>query len=216
MNDLPIIKHVRLAIRGGMAKIAPILYKLSGGKLTANTVTWIGVIAHIPICYLVAIGEFWWAIPLLIIFGLLDALDGALARASGQASPAGMVLDAFTDRLKETMMHSAAAYFLAMGPHPALAVIPVIALGFSLSTNYLKAKAEVAYQVKHPGKKTLYEINTLFSDGALSFEVRTLVFIVGLAFGTPKAVAIAEAIIAIGVWQAPHHMRAILKAVRAK
>ena len=216
MNNLPIIRHIRLGVRAGMARFATWFVKATGGKVTAVQITWIGVLAHIPIAYLIAKSNFYWAVPLLIIFGLLDSLDGAVARASKKASPAGMVLDAFTDRLKETLIHAPLVYFLASNGHTLLAVLPAAALGIAISTNYLKAKAEVAYQVNHPGEKTLYEINTLFSDGALSFEVRTAVILIGMLIGTPSAVAICEAIVAVGVWQTPKDMKQILSAIRGK
>ncbi len=215
MNELPGIRHIRLAAKAAMEHVAQWLYEVTKGKLTANTVTWVSVLMHIPIAVLIGLGEFWWAVPLLIIFGLFDAVDGALARLSGTASPQGMVLDAFTDRLKETFMHAGAAWFLAASDIPGLAIIPLVTLGFSLATNFLKAKAEVAFSVMHEGSIDQHTLNKKFSDGALSFEVRTAVFIIGLLLGyiSPLYVAIVEAVIAVGVWQTPKDMRAIIVAI---
>lgn len=216
MNELPGIKQLRLAGKAAMEHVAAWLYKITNGKLTANTVTWVSVLMHIPIAVLIGMGEFWWAVPLLIIFGLFDAVDGALARLSGTANTAGMVLDSFTDRLKETFMHAGVAWFLASSDTPQLAVIPLVALGFSLATNFLKAKAEVAYSVLHDGSIDQHTLNKKFSDGALSFEVRTAVFILGLPLGYLSAsyVAIVEAVLAVGIWQTPKDMRAIISAIK--
>lgn len=216
MNELPGIKQLRLAGKAAMEHVAAWLYKITNGKLTANTVTWVSVLMHIPIAVLIGMGEFWWAVPLLIIFGLFDAVDGALARLSGTANTAGMVLDSFTDRLKETFMHAGVAWFLASSDTPQLAVIPLVALGFSLATNFLKAKAEVAYSVLHDGSIDQHTLNKKFSDGALSFEVRTAVFILGLPLGYLSAtyVAVVEAVLAVGIWQTPKDMRAIITAIK--
>lgn len=216
MNELPGIKQLRLAGKAAMEHVAAWLYKITNGKLTANTVTWVSVLMHIPIAVLIGMGEFWWAVPLLIIFGLFDAVDGALARLSGTANTAGMVLDSFTDRLKETFMHAGVAWFLASSDTPQLAVIPLVALGFSLATNFLKAKAEVAFSVLHDGSIDQHTLNKKFSDGALSFEVRTAVFILGLPLGYLSAsyVAIVEAVLAVGIWQTPKDMRAIITAIK--
>lgn len=216
MNELPGIKHIRLAGKKAMEGVAAWLYRVTNGKLTAKMVTWVSVLMHIPIAGLIGIGEFWWAVPLLIIFGLLDAVDGALARLSGTASPAGMVLDSFTDRLKETFMHAGVAWFLASSDTPQLAVVPLITLGFSLASNFLKAKAEVAYSVMHDGSIDQHTLNKKFSDGALSFEVRTAIFILTLPLGYLSAsyLAIVEAILAVGIWQTPKDMQEILRAIR--
>lgn len=215
MNELPGIKQLRLVGKAAMEHVAAWLYKITNGKLKANTVTWVSVLMHIPIAVLIGMGEFWWAVPLLIIFGLFDAVDGALARLSGTANTAGMVLDSFTDRLKETFMHAGVAWFLASSDTPQLAVLPLIALGFSLASNFLKAKAEVAYSVLHDGSIDQHTLNKKFSDGALSFEVRTAVFILGLPLGYLSAtyLAIVEAVLAVGIWQTPKDMRAIMSAI---
>lgn len=199
-----------------MEAVAAWLYKISKGKLHANVVTWVSVLMHIPIAVLIARGEFWWAMPLLIIFGLFDAVDGALARLSGTANTSGMVLDSFTDRLKETFMHAGVAWFLASSDIPQLAVLPLIALGFSLASNFLKAKAEVAYSVLHDGSIDQHTLNKKFSDGALSFEVRTAIFILGLPLGYISAASLAmvEVLLAVGIWQTPKDMREIFKAIK--
>ncbi len=207
-----------MAGKVGMEHVAAWLYKVGKGRISANFVTWTSVLLHIPIAVLIARGEFLWAVPLLIIFGLFDAVDGALARLSGTADTSGMVLDSFTDRLKETFVHTGVAYFLAVSGKPALAAIPVATLGFSLATNFLKAKAEVAYSVLHDGSIDQHTLNKKFSDGALSFEVRTAVFILGLliaAFVTRDyvVVAITEVILMIGIWQTPKDMKAIFTAI---
>lgn len=218
MNEFPIIKQLRYVGKVGMEHVAAWLYKVGKGKITANFVTWFSVLMHIPAAILIARGDFFWAIPLLIVFGLFDAVDGALARLSGTAGPAGMVLDSFTDRLKETFVHTGVAYFLATSVHPVLAAIPVATLGFSLATNFLKAKAEVAYSVLHDGSIDQHTLNKKFSDGALSFEVRTAIFILGLliaGFVTKDyaVVAITELILMVGIWQTPKDMKAIFVAI---
>ena len=213
MNDLPIIKHIRLTVKKWMEGLAAWLFKVTKGRLTANFVTWFSVLFHIPIAFLIANGEFLWAAPLLIIFGLMDSIDGALARLSGTASPAGMVLDAFSDRLKETFMHGGVAYFLAQSDQPLLAVLPLLTLGFSLATNFLKAKAEVAYVILHDKNIDWHTLNKKFSDGALSFEVRTAVFILGVLIGGPVALSVMEVVLMVGIWQTPKDMREIIKAI---
>ncbi|MDQ5958686.1 MAG: CDP-alcohol phosphatidyltransferase family protein, partial [Patescibacteria group bacterium] len=63
-----------------MSKIAGLLNKISGGKITPNGITWFGFFMHIPIAYFIATGNLIIAGVGLIIFGLFDTLDGELAR----------------------------------------------------------------------------------------------------------------------------------------
>lgn len=214
MNDLPGVRHIIKWVRELMAQFATWFVKVTKGKVSASQITWVGLVLHIPAAWFIAQGQFFWAVAFLTVFGLFDSLDGAVARATGTASPAGMVLDAFADRLKEVLTHAPLVYFLAQSDWPSLAVIPALTLGMALSTNFLKAKAEVAYQVRNPGIKTLYEINRMFSDGSLSFEVRTVVVIVGMLMGSPILIAVCEAVVAIGVWQRPRDLRLIVAAIR--
>lgn len=218
MNELPGIKQLRVFGKVGMEHVAAWLYKVGKGKITANFVTWFSVLMHIPAAILIARGDFVWAAVLMIIFGLFDSVDGALARLSGTAGTAGMVLDSFSDRLKETFVHTGVAYFLATSVHPTLAAIPVATLGFALATNFLKAKAEVAYSVIHDGSIDQHTLNKKFSDGALSFEVRTAIFILGVLLAQFIAkdyavLAVTELVLMVGIWQTPKDMKAIFTAI---
>lgn len=171
------IDAIRRVIRGWMHRIARFLNRVSNGKLTPNTVTIVGLLAHVPIAILIATGFYYWAAGLLLVFGLFDALDGELARLQKKAGNAGMLLDATTDRMKEVLLYSGAAYALIAGDHPQLAVWAVAACGASLTVSYVKAKGETAVS---GGKLTPNEINRLFQDGLLRFEVRMTILIFGL------------------------------------
>lgn len=164
--------------RSVMIVVARGLNRVTFGKLHPDVITVIGLLAHVGIAYLIAYGRLELAAVLLVIFGLFDALDGALARLQHRASNAGMLLDAVTDRMKEVILYSGAAYyFIALG-EPKFAVWAVAACGGSLLVSYVKAKGETA--VRDTGLSP-NDINRLFSDGLLRFEVRMFVLIVGLA-----------------------------------
>jgi len=134
---------------------------------------------HLPIAYLIAIGSNLWAAILLVFFGLFDTLDGELARLQKRDSPSGMLLDASTDRIKEVILYSGAAYILAKGDHPTTAVWAVAACGASLSVSYIKAKGEAAIATS---KQTFThgELNYLLANGLMRFEIRMVLLIVGL------------------------------------
>ncbi len=170
---------IRSFVRRIMGRIAKILNKISGGKITPNSVTIVGLLAHIPIAVLIAYKNNIVAAILLIIFGLFDSLDGELARLQKRDSPIGMLLDASTDRFKEVMLYSGAAFAIINSSRPLLAVWAVVACGASLSVSYVKAKGETAVA---KSSLTTSEVNRLFQDGIMRFEVRMVVLIVGLIF----------------------------------
>lgn len=173
-----------------MHRVARLLNKLTNGKLTPNGVTIIGVVMHIPIAWLIAIESNIWAGVLLIIFGLFDTLDGELARLQKRASNTGMLLDASTDRFKEVLLYIGVAFALSQSDNPALAAWAVAACGASLSVSYVKAKGELA--VKDSGLSA-NQINRLFQDGLLRYEVRMGALVIGLFTGlvAPATIIIA-------------------------
>ncbi len=188
MNKL--LDSIRDAVRAVMLVIARGLNKISGGRITPNSITIIGLLSHIYIAWLIAQQSFIWAAGLLVVFGLFDALDGQLARLQHKASSAGMVLDATTDRMKEVLLYTGAAYALIQMGQSSAAVWAVSACGASLVVSYVKAKGETAVK---DSTLTANEINRLFQDGFLRFELRMTILIIGLLFGYlgPSIVLIA-------------------------
>ncbi|MCA9332915.1 CDP-alcohol phosphatidyltransferase family protein [Candidatus Saccharibacteria bacterium] len=187
-----VIEPVRKTVKSFMNRVAKDLDKLSGGKITPNFVTITGLLAHIPIAWLVATQEYMLAAVLLIIFGLFDTLDGALARQQKRESNAGMLLDASTDRFKEVLLYTGAAYSFIGTEFQYFAVWAVAACGASLSVSYVKAKGETAI-AKSKLKTT--EVNRKFQDGFLRFEVRMSLFVIGLIFNILPFIILVIAIL---------------------
>ncbi len=176
------IQSIKNTVRRFMRAFARLLDKATKGKLTPNTVTLVGLFAHIPILYLIAIDNYILAAILLVIFGLFDTLDGELARLQNRSSDKGMLLDAATDRMKEVLLYIGAAYSLVFSTYPATAVLAVAALGASLCVSYVKAKGEAAIASRGT-KIDHHTLNRMFADGFLTFEVRMVIFIIGLLSG---------------------------------
>ncbi len=178
---------VRSYVKFVMRSIARVLLTLTGGRISATFVTIGAFVMHVPIAYLIATDSHIWAAVLLVVFGLADSLDGELARMKGTASSAGMLLDASTDRMKETLLYIGAAYFLATTGEPTTAAWAVAACGASICVSYVKAKGETAVA---GGKLTANEVNRLFQDGLFRFEIRMLILVIGLLTSLLPAVII--------------------------
>lgn len=120
---------------------------------------------------------------LVILAGsALDGLDGAVARASGSASPRGALIDSVSDRLGETSMFAACAFWLASlnSPEegdPALVVLCVLSLGASIVISYLRAKADVGGVEGRGGIMGRAERVILFAVGFLVNQVTVMLWL---------------------------------------
>lgn len=195
-NMTVLVDVIRRFISGLIRAIARPLNRLTGGKLHPDAITIIGLLAHIPIALLIATAHPLKAAALLVVFGLFDKLDGELARLQGRSSVRGMLLDASTDRLKEVMIYAGIAYYFENGRYvDGLAFWAVLALGASLAVSYVKAKGEAA--IASSGRQFSHaELNKLFADGLMLFEVRMTLLLIGLLSGQLVFVVMGIAVLA--------------------
>ncbi len=79
----------------------PIGKALGRLKISANMMTIISVIFAGISTYFLALRDLWMGVLFFLIAGICDMLDGAIARATGTASPFGTLLDNTIDRVVE-------------------------------------------------------------------------------------------------------------------
>ncbi|MEK7715645.1 MAG: CDP-alcohol phosphatidyltransferase family protein, partial [candidate division NC10 bacterium] len=79
---------------------------------------------------------------LLILAGLCDFFDGALARVSGQVTAFGGFLDSVIDRYSDLLVLLAIVVLFARTPHTRGAVVAMAGLIGSMMVSYTKARAE--------------------------------------------------------------------------
>lgn len=167
----------RNAVREVMVVLARGLNKLTGGKLQPSTITYVGLLAHVPIAWLIATQKYVPAGFLLIVFGLFDSLDGALARVQNRESEAGMLLDSVTDRMKEVFLYTGASWTMINSANPKVAAWAVVACGGSLLVSYVNAWGEAVMAKRH---HDTHQVNRSFRSGLMTFDVRMAVLIIGL------------------------------------
>lgn len=173
---------IRNGTRAQARVVARGLDRLAGGRISPAMVTVFGLLMHLPIAWLIATGNLVWGAVLLVVFGLFDVLDGALAKVQGTTSVSGMLLDASTDRMKEALLYTGVAYLLASGDRPTDAVWAAAAAGASICVSYVKAKGEAA--VASSAEKIPHTtLNRMFADGLMTFEVRMAALVAGLLTG---------------------------------
>ena len=205
------MEAVRTFVKSAMKEVARGLNALSGGRLTPNMVTIVGLLAHIPIAWLIANNYLAAAGLWLIVFGLFDTLDGELARLQKSDSPAGMFLDSVTDRMKEVIIYTGISVYLSNSAVNVIAcsdsasrclryygmsgnqllAITILLLGGSMLTSYINAWGEAV--MSRSGAKTT-AMNKVFRGGLAGFEVRIALLVLGLITGL-----VLEAMLVIGV-----------------
>lgn len=128
----------------GRGILAPIVRLAVSLRLTPNTITVIGLLITIAASALVAAGWLIVGAAVLTVGSLLDAVDGALARAQGGGTAFGSFLDSTLDRASEAILYvGIAAWFLTAFDHPMLPVLAVLgALAGSFMVSYARARAE--------------------------------------------------------------------------
>ncbi len=171
----------RRLVRSFMRHVAVGLNSLTNGRLHPNTVTFIGLLAHVPIAWLIAAADYnVLAAILLLFFGLFDTLDGELARLQDRTSPLGMFIDSASDRIKEVFLYIGITSALVYENHRGLVVVAVGALGASLCTSYLNAWGDAVLSASSNAHE--HKANKSFRSGLLSFELRMSLIIIGLLF----------------------------------
>lgn len=122
--------------------LAPLLNWLSERRVTANQVSWAGLILGVVAAVWAGVGAFLLAGLFYLLCGIADLMDGALARRLSISSKTGAFIDSLADRVGEGLLHVALAVtFARWGMW-----LAVLAVGLSLTgsflTSYARARAE--------------------------------------------------------------------------
>jgi phosphatidylinositol phosphate synthase len=130
----------------GRALLSPLVRLAVRLHLTPNTVTVIGFGIVVGGATLVGSGSLIAGGVVLIAGSALDAVDGALARATGGVTPFGGFLDSTLDRAAEAILYAGiAVYEMGAATHPTLPVLlAFLALTASFLVSYARARAEAA------------------------------------------------------------------------
>jgi CDP-diacylglycerol--glycerol-3-phosphate 3-phosphatidyltransferase len=127
-------------VRTGARRIVTSLHLFG---ITPNTLTIIGLIVSGVAAVLIGLGALIPGGIVLLIAGLFDILDGAVARVTGKVQRYGAFLDSTTDRYAEGFTYIALLYyFLARGHHELESMLVILSLTGSLLVSYVRARAQ--------------------------------------------------------------------------
>ena len=111
-------------------------------RLRPNHLTVIGLVVSFFAAAGFIAGHVRWAGCLLLLAGLCDLLDGALARVSGQVTAFGAFLDSVIDRYSDLIVLLGIVVLFARTPHVRGALVAMAGLVGSVMVSYTKARAE--------------------------------------------------------------------------
>jgi CDP-diacylglycerol--glycerol-3-phosphate 3-phosphatidyltransferase len=121
--------------------LRPVGAALRRSGISADLVTGVGV-AMAGLCAVaIGSGHFRLALLLLALTGVPDALDGAVAKASGTTSKRGAFFDSVADRLSDALLFGGVAWYLA-GQGGRVVMLPVAVMVAASLISYQRAKAE--------------------------------------------------------------------------
>ena len=121
---------------------SPLVRQLSKTGITPNTVTIMGLALNILAAYFILSGSFFIGGIVILVSGLCDILDGALARLTNRGSTFGAILDSTVDRISEAIILSSLLIrYASHGDMLQIILILAILVG-SFLTSYIRAKSE--------------------------------------------------------------------------
>ena len=108
--------------------------------ISPNTLTVVGFLAMVGVAWVLSQGHERLAGLLIIIVGLFDALDGALARSTGRSTIFGAFFDSTLDRFAEIALYLGLLYLYRS--NTLATVLIYLAITGSLMVSYARARAE--------------------------------------------------------------------------
>ncbi|MEA3442113.1 MAG: CDP-alcohol phosphatidyltransferase family protein [Chloroflexota bacterium] len=120
----------------------PLVKILSKSGITPNVLTFVGLALNVAAAYLIAVGHFFFGGVLVLVSGLFDLLDGALARFNNQATQFGAILDSTIDRVSEAAIFCGLLiWYMPKGVALEIVLILAVLIG-SFLVSYIRARAE--------------------------------------------------------------------------
>ena len=128
-------------VNGFLSLLDPLEKALVSLKIHPHVITGAVLLVSVLTAYLFIQGEFLLAGFMVILTGVCDILDGKLARATGQVSKYGALIDSTIDRYSEVIIFlGIATYFRSESSYVHALIILAIAGSFLVS--YTRARAE--------------------------------------------------------------------------
>jgi CDP-diacylglycerol--glycerol-3-phosphate 3-phosphatidyltransferase len=120
----------------------PVAKLLVKTGVTPNVLTTIGLLINLGAAAAVAAGYFLIGGLLVLLAGLFDLFDGAVARLSNKATRFGALYDSTVDRITEGALFLALAWIFLLSGNLTAVVLAFVAMVGSFLISYIRARSE--------------------------------------------------------------------------
>lgn len=122
--------------------LIPIGVSLRRAGFTADMITFVGIAMATVAAFTIGAGYTRVGFLFLVLTGIPDALDGAVAKASGSTSSRGAFFDSVSDRVTDAMLFGGVVWYLASNEPGRIMMLPVAIMALAMLVSYERAKAE--------------------------------------------------------------------------
>jgi CDP-diacylglycerol--glycerol-3-phosphate 3-phosphatidyltransferase len=168
--------------------VMPIGQSLKHTGLSADHFTLAGLGLSVLVAASVATGHLRLGLLLVVLTGLCDTLDGAVAKAAGTSSTRGAFFDSVADRVSDALLFGGVAWYFAATRPGTLVMLPVAVMAMSSFVSYQRAKAESLGLAAKGGLMERAERIILLALGLLFDPLLVPVLVVLLVLTTITAV----------------------------
>jgi CDP-diacylglycerol--glycerol-3-phosphate 3-phosphatidyltransferase len=167
-----------------LAILRPLTTALIRSGIHPNALTMIGLAISVAAGWIYGVGALGWAATVLLLAGLFDMLDGAVAREGQRMSRFGAFLDSNVDRYAEIVVFVGIVW--RFRGDEVTQVAALLAITGSLMVSYTKARAEGLGQevsgglLQRPERIVLLALGTWFGVGGLKVVLWILAVLTNL------------------------------------
>jgi CDP-diacylglycerol--glycerol-3-phosphate 3-phosphatidyltransferase len=177
--------------------LSPVARALVSLRVSPNQVSWLSFGFGASAGVFLALGHFGFGAICATVCGLLDSVDGMVARLSGVASDAGEVLDAAIDRYVEFFF--LAGLIIYYREQPVLQLLALMALLGSFMVSYSTTKAE-ALQIEPPNGLMRRPERAVYLTAGAALSTPSIAWFEGASeLGTPVAYPMVLALSMVAV-----------------
>ena len=125
------------------AWVKPVGVSVKRAGIPADAITVVGLVMSVACGIAIGAGALRFGLLLMILTGIPDLLDGAVAKASGTSSQRGAFFDSVSDRVTDSLLLGGVAwYFTSLAEPGVLPVVAFAALATGALPSYIRSKAE--------------------------------------------------------------------------
>jgi len=168
------------------AAVKPVGQAITRAGISADMITGVGIVMSVAAAVAIGFGALNLGVLLVLLTGVPDLLDGAVAKASGKSSQRGAFFDSVSDRITDGLLFTALAfYFASEGRSPWVVVLPVLGYVTASWVSYVRAKADA--------------LGFDATGGLVERAERIIMLAVGLLFGGAVLIGVLIAIVVLNL-----------------